>query len=547
VAGTIGANTRLLVGTNVNTIYYSNDGGSTWTAATVPILVGSNCATSSCSIELLFNPANNNDVYAGFFNNANTGNGVYQSADGGITWAATGTPADTANLAVISLGINSTSTTVYAGTYANNLYQSPTNTIAWTQFPVTGLSNPRISAITTTGNQIYVGTRNDGVRQFDGTAWNNFTGTVADNSALAPNQQMVSLLAVGTNLYAGNIGGGIFFTTTSSTAWQLASGFDASSIQSSLAVGPDRTLYAGSDGAGVFRLSGISVWLALNNGLTTTSSLGPRAIAVTPDNKNLYMATNGGGMFKANNNSNPDLVTWTAVPTNPSVNNGRSMAIAPNGNVYAGTGNSSAGGVYYYNGNSFILGSYCSSGNPVQVYTRSMAASSTNIVYVATQNLTGVSPQNGGVLRLDPNNNCWETTGNLGALTLSYLRAVAVAPNGTVYTSGATGDEVPPGFVFFSTDNGNTWTEIDSGLPNATDLVYALAVAPNGDVYAGTGSNGVYRLPVGTTTWVAFNTHLPFLEIRSLAVISAGANGGNDYVVFAGTNGSGVYSRYVSP
>jgi photosystem II stability/assembly factor-like uncharacterized protein len=53
--------------------------------------------------------------------------------------------------------------------------------------------------------------------------------------------------------------------------------------------------------------------------------------------------------------------------------------------------------------------------------------------------------------------------------------------------------------IFRSTDNGNSWTAISTGLPNlinpAAPLLFgqSLAIAPDGFVYAGSAGSGVFR------------------------------------------------------
>ncbi len=84
--------------------------------------------------------------------------------------------------------------------------------------------------------------------------------------------------------------------------------------------------------------------------------------------------------------------------------------------------------------------------------------------------------------------------------------------------------------VWSTTDNGTTWTQVNTGL--TTLDVRALAL--NGTtLYAGTNGGGVFRTTDNGTTWTATNTGLTFGAVYSLA-----ANGTD---VYAGTNGGGVF------
>jgi len=53
--------------------------------------------------------------------------------------------------------------------------------------------------------------------------------------------------------------------------------------------------------------------------------------------------------------------------------------------------------------------------------------------------------------------------------------------------------------AFRATDNGDTWSPINTGLTNTA--VLALALNSNGDIFAGTPGSGVFR-SVGSTTAV---------------------------------------------
>ncbi len=95
----------------------------------------------------------------------------------------------------------------------------------------------------------------------------------------------------------------------------------------------------------------------------------------------------------------------------------------------------------------------------------------------------------------------WSTTDNGTTWTqintgLTFLDVKALAANGTTLYAGTNG-----GGIFRSTDSGATWTAFNTGLTNP--LVYAL-VANGTDVYAGTYGSGIFRL--NGTTWTAVNT-----------------------------------------
>jgi uncharacterized protein (TIGR03437 family) len=84
--------------------------------------------------------------------------------------------------------------------------------------------------------------------------------------------------------------------------------------------------------------------------------------------------------------------------------------------------------------------------------------------------------------------------------------------------------------VWSTTDNGTTWTQINSGL--TTQDVRALALSGT-TLYAGTNGGGVFRSSDNGATWTATNTGLTNLNVLSLA-----ANASDVYV---GTFGGGVF------
>jgi hypothetical protein len=103
--------------------------------------------------------------------------------------------------------------------------------------------------------------------------------------------------------------------------------------------------------------------------------------------------------------------------------------------------------------------------------------------------------------------------------------AQALAANGGNIFAGTSGSG-----VFLTTNNGTSWTAVNTGLTNRN--VYALTVN-GGNLFAGTNGGGVFLTTNNGTSWTAVNTGLTNLYVNGLS-----ANGGN---VFAGTNGGGVF------
>ncbi|MBM4162119.1 MAG: hypothetical protein FJ217_13610 [Ignavibacteria bacterium] len=113
-----------------------------------------------------------------------------------------------------------------------------------------------------------------------------------------------------------------------------------------------------------------------------------------------------------------------------------------------------------------------------------------------------------------------QTNGPYGGDVLS----LAVSASGNVF-AGTRG-----GGVFLSTDNGTSWTQVNTGLTNTS--VWALAVGGT-NLFAGTLGGGVFLSTDNGTSWSAANTGLTNTTVMAFAV--SGLN------LFAGTLGRGVW------
>ncbi|MCL6493864.1 MAG: T9SS type A sorting domain-containing protein [Ignavibacterium sp.] len=110
-----------------------------------------------------------------------------------------------------------------------------------------------------------------------------------------------------------------------------------------------------------------------------------------------------------------------------------------------------------------------------------------------------------------------------------YVRSLAVS--GTNLFAGTFGG----GGVFLSTNNGTSWTAVNTGL--TFNRVYSLAVSGT-NLFAGTWGGGVFLSTNNGTSWTAVNTGLTNTYVSSLAV--------SDTNLFAGTEGGGVWRRPLS-
>ncbi|MCH7676972.1 T9SS type A sorting domain-containing protein, partial [candidate division KSB1 bacterium] len=128
----------------------------------------------------------------------------------------------------------------------------------------------------------------------------------------------------------------------------------------------------------------------------------------------------------------------------------------------------------------------------------------------------------GGVFRSTDNGDNWSEI-NTG-LANTDIRALAINSNDHIFAGTAGG-------LFRSTDNGDNWLEINAGLPTNT-AVGTLAINSGGDVFAGS-NRGVFRSTDNGNNWNQMNTGLTSTRVAALAINSLGE-------IFAGTSG-GVF------
>ncbi len=102
--------------------------------------------------------------------------------------------------------------------------------------------------------------------------------------------------------------------------------------------------------------------------------------------------------------------------------------------------------------------------------------------------------------------------------------------------------------MYKSTDGGETWVEINTGLGTSFINIHCIAIHPTdpNTVYIGTWRDGVFKTTDGGQSWVMKNNGLASADVRSIAidpqnpqVIYAGLGGGAG--VFKSTNGGELW------
>ncbi len=291
-------------------------------------------------------------------------------------------------------------------------------------------------------------------------------------------------------------------------------------IVNAIAVDPltPRTVYAGTEGAGVFKsIDAGGTWTPANNGLP---GLLIYAVAVDPQaSTTLYATVSRSGVFKSVDGGD----TWTDASAGipPSIRSSVfCLAIDPQTptTLYAGTND---GGVFKTIDGAGTW-SHSPGVSPLTVASLAIDPQVPDTIYAGTD-LNLWKSMDGG--------DTWIRTGFDRASVFSL--AIDPITSSTIYAR-IRSFSPQPGLngVYKSTDGGATWTFI---VPNGR----ALAIDPEtpNTIYASAFDSGVFRSTDGGASWTELNDGLTNLSVASLAIDPAAGT------LYAGTEGGGVFAR----
>jgi hypothetical protein len=267
---------------------------------------------------------------------------------------------------------------------------------------------------------------------------------------------IITLLNNGTNLFAGQAGGGFYLSTNNGETWPRIdqSGLTSTDIRALVIKTTGTvTLFAGTPGGGVYRSTDNGInWTQVNNGLSNNFV---RSLVVA-SNGTVFAGTQGGGIFFTTN----DGTSWTQV-------NGGLGDL----NIYALTATGT--------------------GDNARIY----AGTDTNGVYsLLVSSLGGASPT-------------WAAVG--AGLPATRVQALEISPDGNTLYAGFNGNGVYRTSLLGSPN----WSSINIGLDNqiVNDLHFA------GSAFFAATDSGVFRFNAQNDTWGSINDCLPFIRITSLA------------------------------
>ncbi len=274
-------------------------------------------------------------------------------------------------------------------------------------------------------------------------------------------------------------------------------------------------------GQGVFRSrNGGDSWAAVDNGLTNPSVFALVIDPVTPST--LYAGSVGDGVFRSSDGGD----TWAAINTGLTDLLISDLAIDPlvPSTLYAGT---FTGGVFRRRdgGDSWVAintgltlppqttepGSTRREISFKRVFALAIDPVRPSTLYAGT---SGYPNPGGGVFRSSDGGDSWVAI-NTG-LTHLDVRALAIDPvtPSTLYA----GIFNPGGGVFRSRDGGDSWAAINTGLTHPSTFALAIDPLVPSTLYAGTSTGGVFRSIDGGNTWAGINTGLTHPFIFTLAI-----------------------------
>ena len=512
----IDSNGHLFIGGAHSTAYLcrSEDGGSSWT----PLI---NLNTGGSSV-ICISVDKNNDVYVG------TGLGIYKSTDNGDNWTSYGNlTAQTEAIAFNDSGH------VFAG-ISNAVYRTTDDGANWTQLPTGG--GTRTVAINDSG-YIFAGCwENAGILRCkdNGNSW-----TYVYPQTVSIQSTSTILFDTNGDIYFPTAGKGILKSTNNGDSWiEMNNGLGnkyvravARSSTGYLFAGGDYGIYKSTDQGASWNSVGLNICgvkkVAVNSqnnvfaaswGMGRSSDLGQTWETINNgiDNYDIraILVHNNGDIFAGASPQN-----WSINNLYRSTNNGESwlpvdgfplnwdvtitgLALGPNGIIVAvGSGYSTRCHISTDTGLTWTDIRYNLTFGPGEV-----AINSSGDIFI-----TGGSQ---GIWRKLAADTIWtqRLTGNVSM--------VFAASNGHIYSDW---DK--------STDNGETWTR--HGM---NTFISSFAENSSGHLFAGTYNygQGVFRSTDFGETWDQINTGLTIMDVRSLAIDSA------DYL-YAGTWGKSIF------
>jgi uncharacterized protein (TIGR03437 family) len=514
-------------------IYRSIDGGITWTQ----VFVGSE------AVSIFFDSSTSDVVYASvgrFFTGPS--NGVWKSADGGQTWTAlngggTNTLPWSSARSVFLVQARSSPATMYVsmpGTSSNRLFKTTDGGTNWSAIALPPLARGISLAVHPSNPDILFAGAEFLYRSLDGGATWASVQVGANNIQLFGDIRSYAFSTGGHLLYVGDDGGPHVTADAANVSVNWSNLSDTLAITEfypGFSIHPTdiNVGFGGSQDQGVQKYTGSPTW----NSVAWCDAFETAIDYLTPEtvyadcNHNISKSTSSGniGTWSVSQNGidTSDRASWV-----------RPLAIDPTDpqRLYYGTYR-----LYQTNDGAATWMPISPDLTHGGVLTAVLAASDSNTVYVGTSN---------GQVQVTTNASAGAATAwkdRSSGLPLRVVTQLTVEPANPaaayVTFSGYSYDGDTQGHVFRTINAGATWTDISGNLPNvpANDIVIDPDLPTT--LYVATDV-GVFSTSDGGNTWFTLGTGLPRVSVTGLRLHRP------TRVLRAGTFGRSMWDLYLS-
>lgn len=420
--------------------------------------------------------------------------GVFMSPDSGKSWTAISKNQPYGVL--YSLFVSGTK--IYAGTFGGQIITSSDTGATWTTISPTLPGVTSIISLGSTGSALFFGTERYGAyRSTDnGLTWTQMTTGYPTVSKTNKFEYLNgTLLAANTfGLYSSSDNGVTWGNQmTTYTAMPLSFLFTAGT-----------TLFAGGPESGLFRSTDNgATWLSSNNGIPASYNL--QLYSMCSQNNKLFLGAEGPAVFESSDNGATWVIDTVGIPFQNW--NVAIATIASKGTMlfagsYYGIYASTDAGKHWYKASSGIpanteirkilatdsalyaavwgQGMYKSTDNGASWAVTSSALVGQYVTDIAISGKSYLAATSSGMLRSDDNGLTWQTK-----LASKYFYNVLA--NGSDLFTG-----VAAGYVWYSPDTGNTWTQISGGMSNLATYYRGNAIIGT-TLFAAGEKSGVYK------------------------------------------------------
>jgi photosystem II stability/assembly factor-like uncharacterized protein len=409
-------------------------------------------------------------------------------------------------------------TDIFVGT-KNGVFLSTNNGNNWLSV---GFVDTIINCLATKGSDIFAGTSNGLYRSSNfGLSWTSISSGI-------------SCISIYGNKIFISTGRDIYLSNNNGNSWTMVNSPCSSSNMINALTQNGTYIFASVNSQGVYRSSDDgNIWTLVNYGLPYVTGNMYFVYELATEGNNIYAVCNGSVLYKSTNNGN----IWSLLHTSIG-----SLLISGD-TILAGN---------YPNGIIISLdsGSSWTPIGPVNESIGTIEKIGNNIFTAARHGMC--LTQNNGINWTDINSglidqsfNSMTNSGNKIFVSESYGTIFQSSDSGNTWTVSASnnsgffsglasyGNNIFAGsnnYFYRSTDLGNSWITLNSGLPSTPEI--SSIVFKDSNIFIGT-NNGVYKSSDQGNTWSAANTGITGFSVTCMAVQ------GN--IIYAGTHSHGIF------